>query len=229
MRKRRPGPRWGKGWGEGCRKGKEAAPGSLRASRGPSASAGWVECLAPEPCCLSLLGVCQSLEAAVARAELQALLLGGRASRGGGASGRGGSGASGRGRGSSGGRAPESGGCRFPLQVRGGAWPLLPPPPPPLPPLSKTNRAVAGAAAAGDPAGKSLGRGLTSTASAPRTAQRPCPGPRRRTTHLPTGARARGVRISTADSARAPVRRRQPTCSPNQHRGQPPSTGPPAG
>lgn len=72
----------------------------------------------------------------------------------------------------SGGRAPESGGRRFPLPVRGGDWPLLPPPPPPLPPLSKINSAVAGAAAAGDPAVKSLGRGLASTASAPRTAQR---------------------------------------------------------
>lgn len=36
----------------------------------------------------------------------------------------------------------------------------------------------AGAAAAGDPAVNSLGRGLTSPASAPRTAQQPDPGPR---------------------------------------------------
>lgn len=121
--------------GEECWKGKEAAPEGTRIRRGLSASAGWS--VSPQNSPASLLRLWESLEAAVASAELLALLLGGRAGRRGGASGPGGSEASGRG------RAPESGGRCFPFPVRGGSWPLLRPESPPSPPLSKINRAFA--------------------------------------------------------------------------------------
>lgn len=202
---------WGRGWGVGGWEGKAAAPGDRRTSRDRQPSRTAMSCpstvLPLFPRSLEVPGGLGSERRAAGartrgkgrqeRRGLEAgrepipwpragLLSGGRA----------------------GGRAPESGGLRFPLSGCGGAWPLLPlsPPPPRSPLLSKINRAVACRSSGNQRSGPEEPRARPRLSgpepvSAPRTAQRRSPAPRRPPAHQPTGAPARGVRISTADSA----------------------------
>lgn len=206
IQNRQPGPRWGGLEGKGCRRGREPRTTPSLCKRRVS----------PQSCPAALSSV--SVGPGGRRSERRApgALLGGRAGEAEPPR-RGGSRAAGRGRDSS-----PAGGRR---SLGAAASPSSPRRPHSHPRRCQTHTQPlpAGAAAAGDPARNSLGRGLASPRPHQHRGQHSglTQGPRG---HLPAGARDPGPASAPRTAPRTPFRRRQPTCG--RRRGQPPCPSP---